>query len=338
MKKWILCFCCLVLMMSSCTKSQPEQILDFTQFYGVWASKDIELVRTAKFSLIFYRIDDVITSVLYRTEVEGNFVTFNARAMAQFDNSDESIALKAKDLLEGEDVIIRHDDEILPDLNKRQCRLESSLDKLFIKSGKDTLEELDTKTRTLKIRLSDGLWHTLKLIENLEVTEPYDMRREVTKTNLGECIQLWQLGSSFWKDENGTFWAFHLGTNKHLYTFTMNKGFLYCRAARIRSNSNGSVFSQNIRLVGRGNALDTGFIGFMAEDNLAKAGTDVIIDDSKFDATCGIAYDVDIYWSLKSIEDNLIRLNGCDQEYVRTPAKLDSLLMLEWIVYVPYSE
>jgi len=47
---------------------------------------------------------------------------------------------------------------------------------------------------------------------------------------------------------------------------------------------------------------------------------------------------VDIYWSLKSIEDNLIRLNGCDQEYVRTPAKLDSLLMLEWIVYVPYSE
>ena len=76
----------------------------------------------------------------------------------------------------------------------------------------------------------------------------------------------------------------------------------------------------------------------MADDNLANAGTDVIIDDLKFDVTCGIAYDVDIYWSLKSIEDNLIRLNGCDQEYVRTPAELDSPLMLEWIVYVPYSE
>ena len=40
-----------------------------------------------------------------------------------------------------------------------------------------------------------------------------------------------------------------IGTNKHFYIFTMMPNILYCRAAYIRHNNNGSVFAQNIRLM-----------------------------------------------------------------------------------------
>jgi hypothetical protein len=116
----------------------------------------------------------------------------------------------------------------------------------------------------------------------------------------------------------------------------MNNDFLYCRAARIRSNNQGSVFSQNIRLVVRGENRDHGYIGYMAENNYNKASSDIKIDNSKFNPTCGIAYDIDIYWSLNSFKDGEILLNGCYQIYSRNPANKDDDRMLEWIAFKRY--
>jgi hypothetical protein len=116
----------------------------------------------------------------------------------------------------------------------------------------------------------------------------------------------------------------------------MNTDFLYCRAARIRSNDQGTVFSQNIRLVVRGENRDQGYIGYMPKDNLEKAGSELVIDNSKFDAACGIAYDVDIYWSLNSFQDGEIKVNGCDQVYERHPSSKDDESMLEWIAFERY--
>lgn len=318
--------------------SSPGNAPEGIRYYGVWADKDVELVRTARFSLIFYRCDDVIASTLHEITVDGNTVTFDPRATALFNNTYQSVELLAEDLLTGDDIRVSHNADSLPPLEQIMYRLEDTGSWVLLRSDGEICEELNSRTWELKIHLPDDTWHTLQYIEEIALTEPYDMGMNVSRDNLGECIQLWQLGTSYRRNEDDPGWAFYVGTNRHLYTFTLSKDFLYCRAARIRSNRFGSVFSQNIRLVVRGEERDSGFIGYMAEDNIEKAGTDVLIDNSKFDAECGIAYDIDIYWSLKAIEDNLIRLNGCDQEYGRTPPEIDSPNMLEWFEFSPYSE
>jgi hypothetical protein len=182
----------------------------------------------------------------------------------------------------------------------------------------------------------DGRWRTLTKIEDIAMTDPYDMPADVTQDNAGKRIQEWQLGTRYWKDPDSVFWKIDIGTNRHLYTFTMNDNFLYCRAARIRSNNQGTVFSQNIRLVARGENRDQGYISYMAPDNLEKAGSELEIDNTKFDSACGIAYDIDIYWSLHSFKEREIKVNGCDQVYERHPSSKSDADMLEWIAFMKY--
>jgi hypothetical protein len=116
----------------------------------------------------------------------------------------------------------------------------------------------------------------------------------------------------------------------------MNTDFLYCRAARIRSNNQGTVFAQNIRLTVWGEKREERYVGYMAEDNLKASGSELEIDNSKFNSLCGIAYDVDIYWSLNSFKDGEIKVNGCAKVYGRLPANKDDDRMLEWIAFEKY--
>jgi len=319
----------------SCTPEKPESS-PWESFQGVWASKDCELVRTAHYSLLFQRNGNILSSTLKKIKVEKNRIQVNTLAKAVFNNADQTAALKAKDLFEGNNIIIQHPPSNNLELQSHFYSIKEESAKISLFKEGQSMEELDTENNQLKIRQPDGKWETLTLIEKIEMTEPYDMSRDVTQENVGRRLQEWRLGTSCWKDPESPFWKIDIGTNQHLYTFTMNTDFLYCRAARIRSNNQGTVFSQNIRLVVRGENRDQGYIGYMPENNLEKAGSELVIDNSKFNAACGIAYDVDIYWSLNSFKDGEIKVNGCDQVYERHPSARDDEKMLEWIAFERY--
>ncbi len=124
------------------------------------------------------------------------------------------------------------------------------------------VEELDFKSKKLRMKCADDRWETLFLIEKIEMFEPYNMPKNVTIDNIGQRIQEWQLGTSYWYPDS-VFWKIDIGTNKNLYTFTMNTDFLYCRAARIRSNNQGTVFTQNIHLTVWGEKRDERYAGYM---------------------------------------------------------------------------
>jgi len=335
MKK-ITMFLLFSIILINCSTEQKQAFENFDQFYGVWANENCEMVRTDSYSLFFERNGSVITSTLQKVTLRDQNLHFNTRGIAVFDNDSNTVALRAKDLEKGEEIIIEHRGENAPPLEKRSFSLQNTSGKLLLIENNEIIEELNIKEKSLKIKISNNQWEKLLLIEKLTMTDPYDMPENVSTENIGKRIQEWQLGASKWRDPNGIYWNFHLGTNKHHYTFTVNKDFLYCRAARIRSNNLGAVFAQNIRLVVRGETRDQGYIGYMAKNNLKISGAEIEIDNSMFNAMCGIAYDQDIYWSLNSFKDCEIQVNGCDQIYYRNPVGKDDDHMLEWITYIPY--
>lgn len=333
--KWSTIFFPLLVFLFSCSSEEQEGI-NWDYFHGVWANENCELIRTANYSLLFERDGSIISSNLQRVTVEVTRINFNTRAKAVFNNSDSTVLLKAKYLFEKDEVVIQHpiSNELL--LTNKSYSIKKESGKLLLLENDHLVEELDIKNKTIKMKCADDRWETLFLIEKIEMSEPYDMPKNVTKDNIGQRIQEWQLGTSYWKIPNSVFWKIDIGTNKHLYTFTMNTDFLYCRAARLRSNNQGSVFAQNIRLTVWGEKRNERYVGYMAEDNLKASGSELEIDNSKFNSQCGIAYDVDIYWSLNSFKDGEIKVNGCDKVYFRIPANKDDDRMLEWIAFEKY--
>ena len=325
----------LSIMMCSALYAEEQEGINWDYFHGVWANENCELIRTANYSLLFERDGTIISSNLQRVTVEGTRINFDTRAKAVYNNSDSTVTLKAKDLFEKDEVIIQHpiSNELL--LTNKSYSIKKESGKLLLLENDHLVEELDFKSKKLRMKLADNRWETLFLIEKIEMSEPYDMPKNVTKDNIGQQVQEWQLGTSYWYPDS-VYWKVDICTNKHLYTFTMNNDFLYFRAARIRSNNQGSVFSQNIRLVVRGEKRNERYVGYMAEDNLKASGTELEIDNSKFNSQCGIAYDVDIYWSLNSFKDGEILLNGCYQIYSRNPVNKDDDRMLEWIAFKRY--
>ena len=92
----------------------------------------------------------------------------------------------------------------------------------------------------------EGRERMLEKIESFAVSAPYEMLK-ASPLEIGFCIQQWSLGTRC-RCENGSI-SFEAGTNRHSYTFNIEPGFVYCRAARLRFNERGGLFAQNIRMM-----------------------------------------------------------------------------------------
>ena len=110
----------------------------------------------------------------------------------------------------------------------------------------------------------EGRERMLEKIESFAVSAPYEMLK-ASPLEIGSCIQQWSLGTRC-RCENGSI-SFEAGTNRHSYTFNIEPGFVYCRAARLRFNERGGLFAQNIRMMA--NARE--HTAYMAPDNRAES-------------------------------------------------------------------
>lgn len=314
----------------------------FEDFYGVWANKDCELVRTGRFSYLFERIGDTVSATLTLLSASDNKITFDRRAMAIYDLANKQVILKAKDLLKGEELLIDNDTNNDLELNCQECVVECTPERTTAKRNGIVIEELIIHEGKLKLLTPGHKYQTLDPVERIKIVEPYDMMT-ANEDNVGACLQEWNLGSSFWEDEKGKVTTITINTNLHCYVFQFNNWWqgidmVYCRAARVRSNNNGTVFAQNIRLM----RMPESFPSWMAGDNLDMTRRMIAIDDSLFNPdACFFAPDlarVGIYWSLKSFDRGLITLHGCGQEYHYPRPKKISENIVEWFEYKDYQE
>ncbi|OFX18464.1 MAG: hypothetical protein A2033_07530 [Bacteroidetes bacterium GWA2_31_9] len=265
---------------------------------GVWANKDCELIITNNFVLFFERNGNEISATLQRIEKSGDKLSCKLFSKTIFKDSIVSykyVNTKMDSLIDKSSIgVIQNDGQII----------------------------INSKTKQ----------QLLQLIEPLKIVDNYEMFK-VEKNNIGLCLQQWRLGSRLTLDSIPNLISFELGTNKHNYAFVIQDGFIYCRAARIRSYNKGTYFAQNIRLMS--NSRENARI--MEEDNQKLSSDDLKIDDSKFDSTKCIFDKEGIYWSLIKFDSDTIFLNGCGGDiYPVARDEMTSKTITDWIEFIKY--
>lgn len=332
MKKNLLVVLLVAVIFAGCIVKKEEAPAGIDSFYGVWAGRDCELIRTEKFELLFVRSGDTLSATLTSLDSKDNTLGFNVRGVVIFDSIKKQVTYKAKDLWAGEELLIDNDSVGTIVLSRREGTVIRAVNRVAVRSGGEIVEEVLPLEGKMKLRTPDGHRYQLELIEKISIVDPYDMRM-VTKNEIGLCLQEWQLGTRLLKSGDEHVTGLLINTNKHAYVFSYG-GMIYCRAARIRSDNNGTVFAQNIRMMAK-----TGeFTAAMDSDNVAIAKKEIVISDSLFNPSVCIYATEGIYWSLKSFEPNLIILNGCGGEDYRYE-RLDrsSPDILEWFAYRDYT-
>jgi len=319
----------------SCTDSNKEYSIDIDNFYGVWANSDCELVKTGLYEILFERSGDKITASIKRFTRDKNKLIIDTRAVAVFDTLTKSVIVKAKSLGTGDSLLLNDDTSNLLTLSAVESKISKYAEKLVIQNRGEVIEELSTIEPKLRILTQSGNWQNLDLVEKIQPTSSYEVIKAADKY-LGVCLQQWQLGTSFMVDQEGNVNTIEINTNRHSYVYNFNGSadeyLLYCRAARIRSNNNGTVFSQNIRLMKSPNE----FTAWMTADNLTLSSKEVVIEDSLFSPNVCVFAANGIYWSMKSFNDTTIVINGCGEDYTYVRPKPDSQRIIEWFEFAEY--
>jgi hypothetical protein len=336
MKKNILIALACMMILSACGTKEIEITPVEDHLYGVWADENSELVRTGKYSLFIERASGMFFVTLQQLNLSGDILEFNTRGIAVFDSTNQRDIIKAKDLLAGDEVIMNTDAANNITLSTNRALIENGPDKILINSGGKIIEEIDKIDNTIRALKSDGTWRTLPQIESISPVEPYSLPL-ATDSLIGECLQSWSLGTGIMTEPGGHVVGIPINTNRHSYIFSFGVWedvyAFFCRAVRIRSNNNGSVYSHNIMIMKRPDSL----IVEMPVNNLAVAGEELTIVDSLFDVTGCVTTDEGIqYWSLKAFEDSIITLNGDGQFYYYVPISKDSKKLIERFKYEKY--
>ncbi|MBN1211629.1 MAG: hypothetical protein JXA92_03550 [candidate division Zixibacteria bacterium] len=316
------------LLFSACEK-QPTTTA-FEDTYGVWADDSCEMVRTSRFCILYERAGENLIATLTTISHIGDTVIFDDRGAIVFDSTQKKIIIKSKDLLRGEELLVDNDSAGIIALSNTVCLLEKKPDRLLLTVDNLAVEEYLPGENKLRLFRADGTRRELTLVEKLDVCRPYDMP-ETTADSIGICLQLWELGSKAVRHPEGYVTGVEINTNRHSYIFYF-ANMVYCRAARIRSDNNGTVFAQNIRMMFKPDE----FTASMPPDNLAETRQEVIIVDSLFDPKVCIFAEDGIYWSLKAFDDSVITINGCGQDYVKKRKSREDPDLLEWFEYQPY--
>lgn len=174
---------------------------------------------------------------------------------------------------------------------------------------------------------------TLKKVESIDITQPYDMPQAASRQDIGRCLQEWQLGTVI--ETSGKDVLVMVGTNRNSFMYNIGGGMVYLRAAAMLQCNEGSLFIQNIRMMKNPNTGERSNIFFY--DSHEFLTNLPAIDISKFDPTrCVFAGDMFIYWSYLSHTPDEIKLNGCGETYTFSRPRKDEPGLIEWLKYEPY--
>lgn len=206
----------------------------------------------------------------------------------------------------------------------------------FAKEGSVTFSTLQTP---MELEIKDGNLiiggEQLKKVEDIEIVAPYEMTGCDYTSDVGRCLQEWQLGAKYGFQDGNPYCE--INTNRHMFVYmVVDSSMVYIRAAAARNNNSGTLFFQNIRMMKN---LNTGeYTMRIKPNNFNLAKNDLEIDNSKFvPGKCTFSPDGGIYWSLISFKPDEILLNGCGETYRIQRPTIDAPIN-EWIKYKPYDE
>jgi len=240
--------------------------------YGIYISKDIEIVITEKYILAFRRVNtqNALESCLLEKEDDGSCYSYVGICRS----------LPATTIA-------------YPIPRKWEYAFKGARKKY---SNATSLAEWIVRTHLTLQQHEDGItlifpdgdsYSACKTeifsMGDLNLPPPY-----VSDTTLGECLKCWHMGCHeevVETSDNDCCTSVSINTARHMYIFHMLPNDFYCRAARYSTNNSGVVFNQNFRQ--RNSDMSE---TYMVDDNTI-SGDPLPIDSNNFGACQIINYD-----------------------------------------------
>ncbi len=282
---------------------------------GVWVGKNIEIVRTGIYELVFQRNDNILESTWSHLEYDSNYLikTLMAKCCYMPDGM-ISYAYKIEDA--EENIYSGSNSSVIEkELGKSTYSIKQRDDSIMIIAD-DLTEKICGNNLYIE---KENKKIVLQKSENIEIVNNRDIL-PLSQSSIEDCLVSWRLGTKDgvkWERDDSIDPFVEINTKNHMYIFVVSDRIKYCRAARYAVCEQGVVFAQNFRLFemeGRGKQA------YMVSDNLI-AKEPLIIDPELFSfESCQTTpkerggVQAGIYWSVKEADDNKIILHGCDGE------------------------
>ena len=297
---------------------------------GVWIGKDIELVRTGRFELLFFRDpkDQKSLEVIWSEwEIIGNLFKRKVLGVCKYDDTGNAIkyAVNTQSNL-GEPFFLANDNELSKRLGLNEYLMKIEGEKITLSGSQESVVHSGDG---MLIDGNDLFHNELVKDEVLTVSAEKLINPSLSSASITDCLKMWHMGTFLLYQEGP---CLQLNTSKHMYVFYVSKSQIYCRAARYATCEKGVVFSQNFRIFQSGNGPKQ---TYMAEDNLI-ASRPIEIREDMFNPTeCTFTNNnnlLDIYWSVKFTSEDEITLNGCggqDYYWYRFNSQIVEYFMLQ---------
>lgn len=266
---------------------------------GVYIGKDIEVVVTEKYTLIFVAKD-------------GMLMTF----LAQSPDCRCIHVVKTELVRDGLGVEY---------LLTRQGGMNYVKGQNLLKYKGQRVAEITWKDGGLSCNINflDGSF-SAEADECLEGESLFPQKMEASADNIAQCLNRWHLGVHEIVENWGNksfFCGVIVNTPKHMYLYQAREGGrIYIRAARYRCVGKGVAFNQNFRqFYGAYCPGDAHHV--VARDNRMAMEELEVNEEFFVPGTCCLDNNT-FYWSVKNYTSNMITLNGCGgEEYHWRPGK-----------------
>ena len=309
----------------------PERILSLIdRRCGVWAGDNVEIVRTRNMEIRFERDPDSPTGLWAQFSLL-RYTDFglgqHVRALT-YANSDDRIhkvhALDLGSFAADEPYLVDPDlaFRVVPETWLLAVRDDSPI----LQSARGESERLLPSGRMELLGPDDELLHRLERVEEVEILVKKPPHPKASEAPIGECLRAWQLGS-FLEKTDGIRKRAIITTRRHGYIFDAREDFCYCRSFRYETCDSGMVSKMDVRLM----VNPDEFTSRMPADLPQRLRRPLTYDESLFDPTiCVITKDAN-YWSVKSVDDDLILLHGCGGDTYPHHRPLSATHYAEWV-------
>jgi hypothetical protein len=240
--------------------------------YGIYISKDIEIVITEKFVIAYRRVKSLNALESCLLEKEENTSRYSYIGICR--------SLPATTITYP---IPRKWEYALKGVRKRYYNSRSLAE--WIVNATPTLQQHEDRIHLI---FPDGDTYSARKTESFSMGDMNPPPPSISDNMIGECLKSWHMGClKEVIDVNGkdSCISVSINTQKHMYIFHMLPNDFYCRAARYSTCNSGVVFNQNFRQR-NGNLSET----YMVDDNTV-SGDLLPIDSNSFGVCQIINYD-----------------------------------------------
>jgi hypothetical protein len=215
---------------------------------GTFIGKDVEVVVTNKYIIIFRRNNDkdfLESCLLRKNDISGDYHCFGVcrskPAMTEINSRPRSWEYAF--------------------IGQQKVYSNNKLISSCI--GKSIVDITDCE-KGIQLRFWDYDVYSAELDEAFEMKDIHPRPLDISSVNIGECLKNWTMGfvDNVVEINGDKFASITINTEKHMYFFEMIPTSFYCRAARYGTCNKGVAFNQNFRQR-KSNTSET----YMIEDN-----------------------------------------------------------------------